>query len=406
MTNNKPRSSLRTRTLASGKTVHDVRWRHEGKAHARTFPTRSEAKTFADLLGLDGHFHALQWLEQGVNGATLAQFAPTYLTEGVNVSPSTLKRYQAYLANSILPALGPIPLERINSGHIQRWLLTLEGSSPKTIRNYHAFLAAMLGYAKSEGHISSNPCALTRLPDATTPAFVALTPSEFWTIYDFIPDAYKTLVLTLVSTGMRWGEASALQGRDLDAAGNTITVSRAWHEGENRTPVLGPPKTAAGHRTISISPDLTTLLATRANSAGAEGLLFQNARGHRIKNTTFVAKIWNPTLRMANGLPAIDYVTAPHADGPWQREPAESPINKWPRVHDLRHTHASWLLEEGVEMDVIKQRLGHESIKMTIDRYSHVAPTRGREAAEAANRALLTSVHTRAADAPTRSQDA
>jgi integrase len=110
--------------------------------------------------------------------------------------------------------------------------------------------------------------------------------------------------------------------------------------------------------------------------------VFTNAQGNPVRQQKFWESVWNPARRMANGLPAfavsrgtVDKPWLARVNGVWDaRQPASKPLGKSPRIHDLRHSHASWLLAGGVPLPTIQRRLGHESITTTIDLYSHLSP--------------------------------
>jgi integrase len=116
-------------------------------------------------------------------------------------------------------------------------------------------------------------------------------------------------------------------------------------------PVLGPPKTRKSVRTVSI-PDLVTAeLQTRSVGRRPDQLVFPGPAGigQQAWTKRFHRMAWHPAV-------------------------AASGIGKKPRVHDLRHAHASWLIAQGVHLPMIQARLGHESINTTISVYGHLAP--------------------------------
>jgi integrase len=109
--------------------------------------------------------------------------------------------------------------------------------------------------------------------------------------------------------------------------------------------------------------------------------VFTNTRGGAIRQQNFWSGVWNPARRLANGLPPFT-VAKGNAEKPWEarsmgvwdRKPAVKPLGKVPRIHDLRHSCASWLIADGIPLTVVQLQLGHESIKTTSDIYGHVTP--------------------------------
>lgn len=159
----------------------------------------------------------------------------------------------------------------------------------------------------------------------------------------------RPLVQFLATTGARWGEVTALDWGDLtqvsDAAWR-VTIQRAWKRSERSGRAIGHAKTASSHRTITIPASAVSALGKRGKP---RELIFQSARGGRIQHDWFYQRTWRPAIYRAG-------VTPP------------------PKVHDLRHWHASVLLAEGVPMHVVSMRLGHSSITTTVDTYSFLTP--------------------------------
>jgi integrase len=124
----------------------------------------------------------------------------------------------------------------------------------------------------------------------------------------------------------------------------------------------------------SLVADLRGLCAGR----GSGEFVFVNAQGGPVLNATFWVKHWSKAIAAAQN--PVDASGAP--------DPSAPRLTKSPRIHDLRHTHASWLIAQGTDLFVVQRRLGHESITTTMDRYSHLLPEQQISAAAAAGRAL------------------
>lgn len=203
---------------------------------------------------------------------------------------------------------------------------------------------------------------------------VFLTRDEVAGIVEAVPPRYQLLVEPLAGTGLRWGEATALEVRDVTLTGDPggragrVSVTKAWKTGESGL-VVGAPKTARGRRTVTMPRALAEKVAeyiADAPDRGALGggdLLLTNADGRPVRNWVFHGHTWGPALDQLE---------------------ADGQLRARPRIHDLRHTHASWLIAAGVPLTVIQRRLGHESIKTTSDSYGHLA-----DDAEAAAAAAL-----------------
>jgi len=126
-----------------------------------------------------------------------------------------------------------------------------------------------------------------------------------------------------------------------------VRIRRAlnWSPDNQRT--VGAPKTRRSNRTIALPNELHEMMRTAVDGKARTDLVFTAPRGGAVLHRTFWSRVW---------LPAVDGL-----------EPR-------PRIHDLRHTHASLLLAAGVPIHIVSLRLGHNSIKTTVDTYGHMLP--------------------------------
>lgn len=230
---------------------------------------------------------------------------------------------------------------------------------PKTIQNLHGLLAAILQDAvEADPPLRpSNPAAGVRLPrfdDTGEEEMVVLAHDEFRLLRDCIKPDARDMVTVFAGTGLRYGELTALQIRDLDLTGAppVLRVRRAWKRQPDNTFSLGAPKTTRSRRAISLSEEVAAALAPHAEHKTPDEFVFTTPNGRWWRHGAFHGRRWLPALREAHvrGLP------------------------KRPRIHDLRHTHVAWLIAGGVPLPAIQRRLGHQSITTTIDRYGHLLP--------------------------------
>lgn len=387
-----------------GRQSWKVRYRLNRKATSRTFAEREGvsaaaarrgAQTFADMiakLGAEAAHRALeQRLSAPVGVPTVADWCSRHIEALSGVQADTLARYRGYVAND-LGALAAMPVSAVTPEDVARWVNGLErtGASGKTIKNKHGFLSAAFSRAVTAGLVPSNPCKGTRLPRTEVEPMVFLTHEEYARFLDYVTPYWRPLVVTLFSTGLRWGEATALQVGDVDLDAGTISVSRAWKR--NRT--LGPPKSKRSRRTISIAPETIDVLRPLVEGRPADAWVFVNHRGDPVRHQTFHDNVWQPAVRLANGEPAAAGKRVARRRDAAGRviQPATVPLGKRPRIHDARHTCASWLLGAGVPINYVQAHLGHESITTTVDRYGHVMPA-ARQAIAGALSLALTAAH-------------
>jgi len=400
-------ASMRHRVRADGKASWQVLYRYGDKQRSETFWTEREARDFrswCDDLGVEQALEILA-AREGKSGSAplLPEWCERYIEQLTGVSEGTRARYRAHVAND-LGMLAKLPVDAISHESIAHWVnaQAATGLSGKTIANRHGFLSGALRQAVRQKIIDSNPCEGTRLPKTERREMTFLTPVEMAQLLEYVrPDA-QGLVLTLAATGLRWGEATALQVRDVDLEYRTVTVSRAWKwTGRNTEMKLGAPKTKKSLRTISIPPQVAAILHDASAGKSPTDLLFTNPKGDPWREPAFHSAVWGPAVARANGQQPRRHNRRPapvrmKKDGTPARVRTSTAkiarpgdlLGKRPRIHDLRHTCASWMVREGTPLMVVQYHLGHESITTTIDRYSHLEPAQMRAAAGALEAAL------------------
>ena len=375
-------ASVDTRISAStGAETYRVRFRVDGKQRQESFEDPAGAYEFKDLVDQIGGRAALSVLErrrQGANAApTLRAFTARYLDPEsgmlTGIEPGTRAGYVAQAEISFLRVLGEIPVDAIERTDVGRWVAWQEAQpskrrkaetvAAKTVKNYHALLSSVLKAAMDAKLRDDNPAYKMRLTKGQKRPNVFLSPEQFHTLLHFVAPHYKPLVFFLASTGMRWGEATALTWSDLTLWTNPATarVDKAWKKAAKGAPLLGIPKSSRANRTVSMHSALVAGLPARGDAAG-DALIFVGPQsGTRIWYPRFNSTTWNNAVAKA-----------------MDRQLCESlgltPLTRRPTPHDLRHTHASWMIAAGVPLPYIQARLGHESITTTVNTYGHLVP--------------------------------
>lgn len=352
-------------------------YRLDGKQSSLSFEDFESADAFKKLADKFGPEKALTSLraDPTLNTVTVAEWLQHYIEHLTGLKKSTLYDYNSYLKNDIGPALGVLPLQSLTRDDVARWVnsMAAKGSSGKTIANKHGFLSAALSAAVPT-HIPFNPAAGQKLPETVRQEMVALTPQDFARLLDAVPEYWRPLVEFLVASGARWGEATALRPADINRTDGTVRISRAWkrtYEAGGIGYEIGVPKTKRSIRTINVAK--TTL--DKLDYSGE--YVFLNRAGRPVRGNGFHDRVWRP---------AVERV--------WpSRDTGGNPIPKdqlspRPRIHDLRHTCATWMVLAGVPLPVVQSHLGHESVTTTIALYSHV----DRRSAEAAADAIATAL--------------
>jgi integrase len=234
--------------------------------------------------------------------------------------------------------------------------LAESGASGKTIANKLGLLSSALNAAVRAERISSNPAG-QRLPTSERQEMICLSREDFGLLLNNVTEYWRPLVEFLVASGCRWGEATALRPADVDRTANTVRISRAWKRTYDRGGYeIGPPKTKKSVRAINIHRTVLEKLDY------ANEWIFLNKAGSPAKGNGFHDRIWRPAVERT--WPTVNGATNPASD--------KSPRMLRPRIHDLRHTCASWMVLAGVPLPVVQQHLGHESINTTIGLYAHI----------------------------------
>lgn len=325
---------------------------------------------------------------------TLATWFDAYQKgQASSATPGTIRDDELMANRTWMPKLGHLPLDVIERDMVVEWVTEQRAVetrnskaartralkarakdptvvipepvryAPKSIANAQRLLSTVMAAAVEKGHLVKNPAKGVALPsDAERREMAFLTHNEFAVVLESVSAHYRPLVAFLAGTGARWGEATALVWGDFDLHSTkpTVRIARAWKKGKAGV-YLGSPKSAKAIRTVTLPESLARELRPLAGDSDARA--FTSVEGRRVQAQHFRTRVWHPAV-------------------------VRSQIGKRVRVHDLRHSHASWLIAAGVTLPVIQRRLGHESIKTTVDRYGHLEPDAHAGAAEAAEIAM------------------
>lgn len=264
----------------------------------------------------------------------------------LSVAPPTILNY-SNSANFLLEKFGDIETEGITKEWLQNIIQVLvsDGLSGNTIINYGKVLSMSLNYAEEKGIIISNPFPQVVMPRPNPKEIDPFTKEEVRKILNVDMQQWLRDAMEIsFRTGMRKGEIFALQEKDIDFSKKFLTVLRTQAISKNGI-IVKTPKTKASIRRIDLD-DRTLEILDRRIRNGISPFVF--SRG------TDMLVPWN-----------ISNTT--------RAKCRKSGISDH-RFHDFRHGHATYLLQEGVHPKIVQARLGHASIKMTLDTYSHLIP--------------------------------
>lgn len=268
---------------------------------------------------------------------------------GQRFKPSTLRGYEQALER-VLPMIGAWKLSAVTTSDLQalvdRW--QGEGLPPATIRNLIKPVQSIYRRAKSRGGVAENPTRDLELPSSPAREVAIVTPGQATALLDVLPRGDRPLWATALFAGLRYGELRALRWKDVDLAKGVISVRRSWD------PKAGPiePKSRKSRRTVPIPAALSDEfrdLRIREREFDPEGLVFGRTRSEPFHAATIYRR----------------------ADEAWKSFalPAGSL-----RLHQARHTYASFMIAAGVNAKALSTYMGHSSIKVTFDVYGHLMP--------------------------------
>lgn len=361
-------ASIQTRTHGDGTTTHRVLWRQDGKQRSLTFADLASAERFRTNVEHHGPAEALKIIDvidSREHQTTLREWMTTHIDGMTGIQEGTRRKYQGFRDRDY-PELENLPLSAVTEASIGTWVKRLETEkvAGKTIQGKHAFLSGALGAAVRAGKIERNPCEGRRLPKTLRKDMIFLTKAEFYQVHAGIDQQrWKDLAEWLVSTGMRFGEATALTAADVDVEQKTCQITKAWKHAGGSKREIGVPKSARSVRTISLPDQAVAVIKRRLSDPTVGDYLFCNSAGTAATTQEFYNRAWLDARKVLGE-------------------------KRVPRVHDLRHTCASWLIGAGVPLFVVSRHLGHEDITTTANTYGHLDRASFDDAAAAIGKVL------------------
>ena len=329
----------KSRKVVKDKLIKNLSDQHKGLLVA------PETQTLGDFLA--------RWLEDSVKGST---------------SERTHESYACVVRKHIVPILGYIPLQNLQPHQIQYlYRKKREEGLTRTVQLIHAVLHRALNMAMKWNMVQRNVADAVDRPKFPRREMKVLNQDEANRLLKAAQGGplYALYVLA-IACGLRQGELLGLKWKDFDQEAGTLHIQRQvqWVKGKAQ---FKEPKTSKSRRTVML-PQVAVKALQKHRAVQAEqrlangnrwqdqGLIFTSEVGTAINQSNLLSKSFYPL-----------------------REKAEVPKI---RFHDLRHTAATLLLQQGVHPKIVQERLGHSQISLTLDTYSHVLPTMQQEAAD------------------------
>ena len=344
------------------------RWRARyrdpnGRSRSKTFARKADAQDFLDDSSTDQRRG--EWIDPRQRRLRFDEWADRWWSTTVRLQPATRRGYWMKLERHVRPYFAGRKLHEIDFLDVEEFIAELhrKGLSPKTVRECVTIVSLVFRGAVHANVRRDNPASGHQLDVRHKPISTGdvLDMAQVTRLVEATPERWRTAIWLLVLCGLRPAELCGLRVGSIDFGRRTLHVSGTLqpvekHDGTAWGLVEGPPKTAAGDRVIPlpqwICDDLAAMLATRRATLGPAGVdgpafLFVTRYGNPVNRDKLRERVVRPALRKA-GLP--DTI----------------------RTYDLRHSHASLLIDLGANPLAVAQRMGHSDPAMTLRVYGHL----------------------------------
>ena len=340
--------SIQRRKTARGD-VYDVRLRtQDRRVYTRMFRTKREADAFEARERADRSRGT--WIDPRQGETSFDEWAHLWLSSNPAKRPSAFARDETIVRVHLVPPLGRRPLATITPRDVQALVLGWSRRSrPRTVRRQYGVLRAILTAAVEADLLVRTPCRGVRLPAVDQLSRPVLTADDLTALAVAIGPELGPMVYLGAVLGLRWGECAGLRVGRVDFLRGVLSVVEQLTRGPGGVMVLGPPKSQAGRRTLTVPPALLELLSdqlARRSLTGAEGdaFVFVAPGGTPLDYAHFRHRAWLPACERA-GLGGVTF-------------------------HDLRRTNATGMVLDGVDLKTAQTRLGHSDPRLTLSVYA------------------------------------
>lgn len=363
-----------------GSYSYQVQWRDRDTGHPErwTHETLAKAEEWKRLIEANGH--SLARAEKMVDasnlgGPTVAEAMLAHIDQLVGTTPYTIKRYRGDVRLHFSGPLGQMKVKGVTRESIIDWIKWMQerGKGAKTIALKHGLLSSAMETAVHREIIPKNPCAGIRLPKNVRVGDDGddIDMGDYRAIRGRIDSHFHPFLDFLVGTGCRFSEATPLLAKDFRLDGNPplVFITKAHKLGgeENPARYVGEPKSKKSRRRVSLAPSTVESVRPFVEAATRGGPVFKMKEGGVLDAQSFYNRAWEKARREAGlGIGDDKHVT----------------------VHSIRHLHAAIMLHSGMSLYELSVRMGHNSIQVTADLYSHLLPEAHFTGAQVAAKAL------------------
>ncbi len=335
----------------------------DGRRHSapETFERKSEAERYLSLV--EAQIVRQEWIDPERGKVKLGDYARQWIVQRPGLRPRTVELYDLLLRLHIAPYLGGVEVGRLTTPLIREWRTRLiaDGASLSMAAKGYRFLRAVLNTAvKEDEMIRNNPCRIPGADQEHTTERPVLTVPQVVRLAEAVPSRYRALVLLSTFACLRWGEAIALQRRDIDMENRTVSITKSYAELRGSVMSMGPTKSRAGVRTVTFPAVVVPALLRHLDEfteAAPDALVFTGGKGGPLRRSNFRTGARWKEVTTALGVPGLHF-------------------------HDLRHTGNTLAAQTGASLRDLMARMGHDSPRAALI-YQHSSQAAERAIADA-----------------------
>jgi len=338
-------------TKAPGIRQHHGKWQvryygPDGQRHAKSFARKTDALAFKGSVETDKQRG--DWMDPRLARVTLEDFARDWLKTKGDVGARTFINIDGRLRNYILPTFGGRRVSAIKPVNVRKWVADMSKTrAPSTVRATYRTFSQIMRTAEIDGLTRRSPCNGIDLPaEGSGEEMHFLTPEQVATLAETIDGRYRALIFTAAYTGMRAGELAALKVSRVNLLKRRLDVVESLSEVRGAL-VTGPTKTRV-RRSVTLPAFLADMLGEHIGGYPSDdGYVFTMREGGPLRQGNFYKRVFRPAVARAG-------------------------LSEGLRFHDLRHSCAAILIDQGSNPKQVQARLGHASIRTTLDSYGHL----------------------------------
>ena len=332
-----------------GPSRYKARYRSpDGREHAKTFDRKGDAERW--LAAIEVEKSRGNWVDPALAKQTFRAFASDWMAAQAHLAPTTRQKVRGHIDNHLIPAFGSMRLASIQPQHVRKWVTEISntGRSPTTIGNVASTLGRIMNTAVRDGVLGRSPCAGVELPRAgAAQEMRVIAPAEIVALAETIHPRYRAVIYLAAYGGLRWGEVAALRPGRLNLQRGSIQVRESLAD-VSGVLITQPPKSGK-NRSVSLPPFLCSILNDHLTRFSSSDYVFTSPMGEPLRRSNWYRRHFKPAV-------------------------IEAGIDPGFRFHDLRHTCAALAIAQGAHPKAVQERLGHASIRLTLDTYGHLLP--------------------------------